>query len=40
MCYGTSSPIKRELTIHDTARPCAEFANENVMALLDQVKNS
>ena len=36
----TSRPIKRELTIYGTARPRAKFANENAMALLDQVRDS
>ena len=31
MCYGTSRPIKRDLTIYNTARPRGKFANENAM---------
>ena len=37
-CYGTSRPIKRELTIYGTARPRGKFSNENSMALLGQVR--
>ena len=39
-CYGTSQPIKTELTIHGTTRPSRKFANENAMALLGQVRES
>ena len=39
-CYGTSRPIKRELTIYGTARPRGKFANKNAMALLGQVRES
>ena len=40
MCYGTSRPIKRELTKYGTTRPRGKFANENAMALLGQVRES
>ena len=33
-------PIKRELTICDTASPRGKFTNENAMALIDQVRDS
>ena len=39
-CYGTSRPIKRDLTIHGTTRPRGKFANENAMAPLGQVRES
>ena len=39
-CYGTSRPIKRELTIYFTARPRVKFASEKTMALLGQTRDS
>ena len=37
-CYGTSRPIKRELTIYGTSRP--REVNKNAMALLGQSRDS
>ena len=39
-CYGTFRAIKRKLTIYGTAKPHAEFANKNAVALLCQVRGS
>ena len=38
--YAASRPIRRELTIYDTARLRANFGNEVAIALLDQVRDS
>ena len=38
MCYGTSRPIKRELTIYGTSKP--RGVEKNAIAFLDRSRNS